>query len=198
MAITHYSKVGQLFDISKNILVHLLTQTDKWDYLWGPIIEIFFVSCFDFGEVPRSPVKWIWNWLSFLPFILIFEQCELSEDDLLGLRNPIMFRYKHAAHMLIYHAHKPLLQVCYEIKLSHRMRYQSDEMHFDREGKRKTSKHKHHNKSSALIYLWDIKVMKFILTPRGKEKQVNTNINITKNLLLSTANDFNSHSTFTA
>ena len=81
--------------------------------------------------------------------------------------------------------------------LSHRMRYQIDEMHFDREGKRKTSKHKHqhHNKSSALIYLWDIKVMKCILTLSGKEKQVKTNINITINLLLSTANDFNSHST---
>ena len=29
------------FDISKNILglVHLLNQMDKWEYLWGPIIE---------------------------------------------------------------------------------------------------------------------------------------------------------------
>ena len=34
------------------------------------------VSCFDIGEVPRSPGKWNWNWLSFLPFIFIFEQCE--------------------------------------------------------------------------------------------------------------------------
>ena len=66
------------FDISKKNLgpVHLLTQTDKWDYLRGPIIEKNLVSCFDIGEVPRSPGKWNWNLLSFLPFIFTFEQCE--------------------------------------------------------------------------------------------------------------------------
>ena len=37
-------------------------------------IEFFFVSCFDIGEVPRSPWKWNWNWLYFLPFIFTFEQ----------------------------------------------------------------------------------------------------------------------------
>ena len=33
-----------------------------------------FISCFDIGEVPRSPGKWNWNWLYFLPFIFTFEQ----------------------------------------------------------------------------------------------------------------------------
>ena len=33
-----------------------------------------FVSCFDIGEVPRSPGRWNWNWLYFLPFIFTFEQ----------------------------------------------------------------------------------------------------------------------------
>ena len=58
------------FGSSKKILgpVHLLTKTNKWDYLQCPIIEKKFVSCFDIGEVPRSPRKWNWNWLSFLPF----------------------------------------------------------------------------------------------------------------------------------
>ena len=37
------------------------------------------VSCFDIGEVPRSPGKWNWNWLYFLPFIFTFEQGELSD-----------------------------------------------------------------------------------------------------------------------
>ena len=32
------------------------------------------VSCFDIGEVPRSPGKRNWNWLFFLPFIFTFEQ----------------------------------------------------------------------------------------------------------------------------
>ena len=32
------------------------------------------VSCFDIGEVPRSPEKRNWNWLYFLPFIFTFEQ----------------------------------------------------------------------------------------------------------------------------
>ena len=38
------------------------------------------VSCFDIGEVPRSPGKWNWNWLYFLPFIFTFEQGEQSVD----------------------------------------------------------------------------------------------------------------------
>ena len=69
------------FDTSKNFIgpVHLLLKTDKWDYLWSPIIEFFFVSCFDIREVPRSPGKWNWNRLSFLPFIFSFEQCDLGE-----------------------------------------------------------------------------------------------------------------------
>ena len=33
-----------------------------------------FVSYFDIGEVPRSPGKWNWNWLYFLPLIFTFEQ----------------------------------------------------------------------------------------------------------------------------
>ena len=36
------------------------------------------VSCFDIGEVPRSPGKWNWNWLYFLPFIFTFEQGDVS------------------------------------------------------------------------------------------------------------------------
>ena len=32
------------------------------------------VCCLDIGEVPRSPGKWNWNWLYFLPFIFTFEQ----------------------------------------------------------------------------------------------------------------------------
>ena len=32
------------------------------------------VSCFDIGEVPKSPGKWNWNWHYFLPFIFTFEQ----------------------------------------------------------------------------------------------------------------------------
>ena len=47
--------------------VHLLPKMDKWEYLRIPIIDFFFVSCFDIGEVPRSPWKWNWNWLYFLP-----------------------------------------------------------------------------------------------------------------------------------
>ena len=53
--------------------VHLHTKTHKWD-LGCPIIEKNVVSCFDIGEVPRSPGKWNWNWLYFLPFIFTFEQ----------------------------------------------------------------------------------------------------------------------------
>ena len=64
------------FDTSKKILgpVHLHPKTDKWDYLRSPIMKKIFVSCFDIGEVPRSPGKWNWNWLYFLPFIFTFEQ----------------------------------------------------------------------------------------------------------------------------
>ena len=36
------------------------------------------VSCFDTRKVPRSPGKWNWNWLYFLPFIFTFEQGDLS------------------------------------------------------------------------------------------------------------------------
>ena len=36
------------------------------------------VSCFDIREVPRSPGKWNWNWLYFLPFIFTFEQGDSS------------------------------------------------------------------------------------------------------------------------
>ena len=32
------------------------------------------VFCFDIREVPRSPGKWNWNQLYFLPFIFTFEQ----------------------------------------------------------------------------------------------------------------------------
>ena len=38
------------------------------------IFPLEMVSCFDIGEVPRSPGKWNWNWLYFLPFIFTFEQ----------------------------------------------------------------------------------------------------------------------------
>ena len=51
-------------------------KTEKWDYLHNPIIEKKIVSCFDIGEVPKSPGKWNWNWLSFLPFSFSFEQCD--------------------------------------------------------------------------------------------------------------------------
>ena len=45
-----------------------------WYYLSSPIIEKKNVSCFDIGEVPRSPGKRNWNWLYFLPFIFTFKQ----------------------------------------------------------------------------------------------------------------------------
>ena len=66
-----------IFDTSKKNLgpVHLLPKMDKWDYLRSPIIDFFFVSCFDIGEVPGSPETWNLNWLYFLPFIFTFEQC---------------------------------------------------------------------------------------------------------------------------
>ena len=41
-----------------------------------------FVTCFDIGEVPRSPGKLNWNRLSFLPFVFIFEQCGLFDLQL--------------------------------------------------------------------------------------------------------------------
>ena len=65
------------FDTSKKILgpVHLHPKTDKWDYLRSPIMKKKIVSCFDIGEVPRSPGKRNWNWLYFLPLIFTFEQC---------------------------------------------------------------------------------------------------------------------------
>ena len=65
----------QLLTSQKKILgpVHLHPKTDKWDYLRSPIMKIFFVSCFDIGVVPKSPGKWNWNWLYFLPFTYTFE-----------------------------------------------------------------------------------------------------------------------------
>ena len=53
MAITHKSKVWHL---KKKILgpVHLLTQRDKWDYLWGSIIGKKH-SCFDIGRFLEAP-----------------------------------------------------------------------------------------------------------------------------------------------
>ena len=67
----------QLLTFQKKNLgpVHLLPKTDKWDYIRSPIIEKKIISCFDIGEVPRSPEKWNWHLLSFLPFIFTFEQC---------------------------------------------------------------------------------------------------------------------------
>ena len=64
------------FDTSKIFLgpVHLHPKTNKWDYLRGPIMKKKMVSCFDIGEVPRSPGKGNWNSLYFLPFIFTFEQ----------------------------------------------------------------------------------------------------------------------------
>ena len=66
----------QLLTSQKKILgpVHLHPKTDKWDYLRSPIMKKHFISCFDIGEVPRSPGKWNLNWLYFLPFIFTFEQ----------------------------------------------------------------------------------------------------------------------------
>ena len=52
------------------------------DYVLSPFIDFFFVSCFDNGKVPRSPWKWYWNLLYFLPFIFTFEQCELNSKIL--------------------------------------------------------------------------------------------------------------------
>ena len=74
------------FDISKKFLgpVHLHPKTDKWDYLRSPIMKKKIVSCFDIGEVPRSPGKWNWNWLYFLPFFFTFEQGE-SDSVWFGL-----------------------------------------------------------------------------------------------------------------
>jgi hypothetical protein len=47
------------FDSSKNFLgpVHLHPKTDKWDNLRSPIMKKKIVSCFDIGEVPRTPGK---------------------------------------------------------------------------------------------------------------------------------------------
>ena len=68
------------FDTSKKILgpIHQLPKTNKWDYLQSPIIKMFFVSCFDTGEVSRSPWKWNWNLLYFFSFIFKLEQCAIS------------------------------------------------------------------------------------------------------------------------
>ena len=73
----------QLLTSQKKILgpVHLHPKKDKWDYLQSPIMKMFFVSCSDIGEVPRSPGKWNWNWLYFLPFIFTFEQGAYTNLD---------------------------------------------------------------------------------------------------------------------
>ena len=72
----------QLLTSQKKILgpVHLHSKTDKWDYLWSPIMKKKIVSYFDIGEVPRSPGRWDWNWLYFLPFIFTFEQGALQTN----------------------------------------------------------------------------------------------------------------------
>ena len=57
---------------------HLLPKTDKWYYQQSPIIDFFFVSCFDIEEVPRSPWKWNHNLLYFFQLISTFEQCVSS------------------------------------------------------------------------------------------------------------------------
>ena len=45
---------------------YLLHTIDKWDYLWSPFFEKKkIISCFDIGEVPKSPGKWKWNPLIF-------------------------------------------------------------------------------------------------------------------------------------
>ena len=61
----------QLLTSQKKILgpVHLHPKTNKWDYLQSPIIELFFVSYFAIGEVPRSPWKYIEAELA--PFFVI-------------------------------------------------------------------------------------------------------------------------------
>ena len=65
-------------DISKKIQV-LSNCLPKW--INGIISNVQLqkkkiVSCFDIGEVFKSPGKWNWNWLRFLRFIFSFEQCE--------------------------------------------------------------------------------------------------------------------------
>ena len=52
-----------------------------------PIMEKNVVSCFDIGEVPRSPGQWNWNWLYFLSFIFTFEQGETLVYRLLNFDN---------------------------------------------------------------------------------------------------------------
>ena len=68
------------FDISKKFLgpVHLHPKTNKWDFLRSPIMKKIFVSCFDIGEVLRSPGKWNRNLFRFLPFISTFKQCDFK------------------------------------------------------------------------------------------------------------------------
>ena len=50
----------------------IISKVKLYTYIY---IHFFFVSCFDIGEVPRSPWKWNWNLFYFLPSILTFEQC---------------------------------------------------------------------------------------------------------------------------
>ena len=49
--------------------------------------EKTIVSCFDIEEVPRSPGKWNWNWLYFLPFIFTYEQGDLPRPWKSGFCN---------------------------------------------------------------------------------------------------------------
>ena len=79
-----------IFGISKKFLgpVHLHPKTDKWDYLRSPIMKKNFVSCFDIREVPRSPGKWNWNWLYFLPFIFTFKQGDMAILDIFMTLGP--------------------------------------------------------------------------------------------------------------
>ena len=86
------------FDISRKILgpVHLHPKKDKWDYLPSPIIESFFVSCFDVGEVPRRPGKWNWNWLYFFAFHFHFRtMCSACKKIDFSLQDH-SFRFKLA------------------------------------------------------------------------------------------------------
>ena len=65
-------KIIQLSTFQKNIQVLSICFSKQINGI------ISTVQCFDIGEVPRSPGKWNWNLLSFLPFIFTFEQCAKS------------------------------------------------------------------------------------------------------------------------
>ena len=55
--------------------VHVHLKTDKLDYLGSPS---FYFVFFSFKTASSSPGKWNWHRLSFLPLLLIFEQCAKS------------------------------------------------------------------------------------------------------------------------